>query len=375
VKTAAPPSRFTWTRGLAASFFACWFLASASARGADAPRYSLTLVDSGRADGWVMPRGVNDRGEIAGTLVLNGGGGGPVLWTPAGGVTRLGDFTGGTATDGLGIAINNSTQIAGAVFGRAAFWPRPAKAIALGPVPSAANAINDAGMVVGFEASPTGADGRAFRRLADGTFEYLSAPGLTETVALAVNASGHVSGLSRTNPFVWAPDGTVTTLRGLGGGSVFGQAHGINDQNWVAGVQLINGLTSHALLWRPGEDPLDIGGLPGRTDSVAESINNHGVIVGSSVVGGLARAFVWTEEEGALPLTSLLDASGRGWVLTNPFDINDRGQIVGQGIYQGRQQGFLLTPVPEPSAGFLLVAGAAVAALRRRRGAQRAALM
>jgi len=139
VKTAAPPSRFTWTRGLAASFFACWFLASASARGADAPRYSLTLVDSGRADGWVMPRGVNDRGEIAGTLVLNGGGGGPVLWTPAGGVTRLGDFTGGTATDGLGIAINNSTQIAGAVFGRAAFWPRPAKAIALGPVPSAAN--------------------------------------------------------------------------------------------------------------------------------------------------------------------------------------------------------------------------------------------
>jgi len=34
--------------------------------------------------------------------------------------------TGGTATDGLGIAINNSTQIAGAVFGRAAFWPRPA---------------------------------------------------------------------------------------------------------------------------------------------------------------------------------------------------------------------------------------------------------
>jgi len=91
-------------------------------------------------------------------------------------------------------------------------------------------------------------------------------------------------------------------------------------------------------------------------------------------VGGLARAFVWTEEEGALPLTSLLDASGRGWVLTNPFDINDRGQIVGQGIYQGRQQGFLLTPVPEPTA-VLPIACAATAVLRRRRGALRTALM
>ncbi len=69
-----------------------------------------------------------------------------------------------------------------------------------------------------------------------------------------------------------------------------------------------------------------------------------------------------------MPLTGLLDATGRGWVLTNAFDVNDRGQIVGVGIFQGRQQGFLLTPVPEPTAGLLIAAGVAAVTLRRRRG-------
>ena len=363
MRTAALQSPFLSAWGLAALFLAC-----ATARGADARRYSLTLVDSGRADGWVMPRGVNERGEIAGNLLLDAGGGGPVLWTPAAGLTRLGDFTGGSATSGLAVGINNSTQVVGTMFGRAAFWPAAGKAIAVAPELSGANAINDAGVIVGGQASPDGTHSRALRRLPDGTLQYLSDPRLTETAGYAVNAAGYVSGLSRTNPFVWAPDGTVTILSGLDGGSAFGMAHGINDQNWVVGVQLVNAQTPHALLWRPGEDPIDIGGLPGRSESVAESINNAGVVVGSSVLGQQARAFVWTEEAGARPLTSLLDASGRGWVLTNPFDINDRGQIVGQGIYQGRLQGFLLTPVPEPRAGFMIVAGTAAAALRRRRG-------
>ncbi|MCW3052237.1 MAG: hypothetical protein JWN14_1407, partial [Chthonomonadales bacterium] len=47
-------------------------------------------------------------------------------------------------------------------------------------------------------------------------------------------------------------------------------------------------------------------------------------------------------------LNSLLPADS-GWVLTNANGINDRGQIVGSGIYQGKQRAYLLSPLgPHP---------------------------
>ena len=47
-----------------------------------------------------------------------------------------------------------------------------------------------------------------------------------------------------------------------------------------------------------------------------------------------------------------------GWTLVEAQDINDIGQIVGYGFNSGGQEhAFLLTPVPEPSTGFLLCIG------------------
>jgi probable HAF family extracellular repeat protein len=44
--------------------------------------------------------------------------------------------------------------------------------------------------------------------------------------------------------------------------------------------------------------------------------------------------------------------SGSGWSSLNATGINDAGQIVGQGTYDGQQVAFLMTPsaVPEPAA-------------------------
>ena len=49
-------------------------------------------------------------------------------------------------------------------------------------------------------------------------------------------------------------------------------------------------------------------------------------------------------ERGVLrDLNALIPASA-GWLLTETRDINDSGQIVGTGIFEGQVRAFLLTP-------------------------------
>ncbi len=64
--------------------------------------------------------------------------------------------------------------------------------------------------------------------------------------------------------------------------------------------------------------------------------------------------------------------SGSDWSRTYATGINDRGQIVGNGTYDGQYLAFLLTPgaVPEPSTWAMLLlgfAGLGFAGYRRAR--------
>ena len=134
------------------------------------------------------------------------------------------------------------------------------------------------------------------------------------------------------------------------------------------GAEILPNQSLVALLWHPGEEPVEIG-LPGAVGgSAPEGLNNAGMIVGSSNFG-VPRAFVWTQDWGALDLNDMLDETGEGWQLTNAFDVNDRGQIVGQGLYQGQLRGFLLTPVPEPIGAIVIATAAGGLMLRPRRKA------
>lgn len=86
-------------------------------------------------------------------------------------------------------------------------------------------------------------------------------------------------------------------------------------------------------------------------NSHALGINNHGVVVGycftqADRYAGLEyhRACIWRSGQAAdlnheIPL-------GSGWVLEHANAINDAGQIVGAGVYQGRPRAFRLDPVP-----------------------------
>lgn len=87
----------------------------------------------------------------------------------------------------------------------------------------------------------------------------------------------------------------------------------------------------------------DLGHLGGGY-SIAHAVNNNAEVVGySTIAGGARRAFRWTKDGGMKDLNSLLP-EGSGWVLYEASDINDRGQIVGSGIHNGKNRAFRLTP-------------------------------
>jgi hypothetical protein len=68
-------------------------------------------------------------------------------------------------------------------------------------------------------------------------------------------------------------------------------------------------------------------------------VNVHDQVVG---VSG-PYAFLWTKSTGMLNLKDLIDSSS-GWQLNRPASINGEGQIVGIGLLNGEEHGFLLTP-------------------------------
>jgi probable HAF family extracellular repeat protein len=91
----------------------------------------------------------------------------------------------------------------------------------------------------------------------------------------------------------------------------------------------------------------DLGVLRGGTESIAQSQNSFGTVVGgSATAGGYGyHAFVWTPSGGMKHLNHLIPA-GTNWTLFNATAINNSGQIVGSGMRSGdfTQHAFLLTP-------------------------------
>jgi probable HAF family extracellular repeat protein len=124
---------------------------------------------------------------------------------------------------------------------------------------------------------------------------------------------------------------------------------GINDAGDVVGivhVRFVSGDSENIAFISTSNGLQAIGELPfgpfqgNRSSTEAHDINNEDEVVGMSN----GHAFVWKPNGVMTDLHTVLDASGIGWTLVSAYAINDAGQIVGYGQFNGKNRAFLLTP-------------------------------
>lgn len=245
------------------------------------------------------------------------------------------------APDGVsstsGLAINESGQVAGIapISGNqhAILWTNGVPkdlGVLNGAIGSYPRAINDLGAVVGYSGGNLGSYPFIWQ---NGVMSQL---GSAIMDPFSINSVGDVVGWSSERPVLRDSSGNMTHLSAANG-----YAYDINDAKQVVGRHASGG-TVKGFLWQKGV--LETLPLPvGSSIAFPNSINSSGVMVGAGAFQDLDRAVLW-DNSLVYDLNTLIPA-GTGWVLTRAWDINDSGQIVGEGTYNGKTQGLIMNPV------------------------------
>lgn len=140
------------------------------------------------------------------------------------------------------------------------------------------------------------------------------------------------------DPNVQINDSSDVTYLPIPGG---GKAADINNNYLVVGT---TGTTSQAYVLDYYLNVLTTLNLDGGSRGSANDINNNNQVVGSAqTLDGSSlvyHAFLWDQSGGIVDLN---DSAPTGWVFTAATAINDNGDIVGYGTFNGTPHGFLLT--------------------------------
>jgi len=325
---------------------------------------AYVIQDIGVLPGGTQSRGygINNLGQVSGYSNTGSGAIRAVLWS-SGLLQDLGTL-GGTISAGNGLSTGYGTGLAytgGNADYRAYLWDGSSMQDlgALGGTLSEGRGVNSSGQVTGQAFVAGNAIAHAF--LWNGsTMLDLGTLGGTFSAGQGINDSGHAVGWSQTagnaanHAFLW--DGSAMQDLGTLGG-LHSEAYAINNAGQITGYSQSAGNAQRAFLWQGGIMQ-DLGTLGG--GSVGRGLNAAGHVVGSSN----GAAFVWNGSSMA-NLNGML-VNGAGWNLFEAWAINDLGQIVGTGTFNGQTRAYLLTPqVPEPGTYALAALGLAAVALKR----------
>lgn len=301
-----------------------------------------TITDLGTLGGlYGDAQDINDAGYVVGdsSVVVNDDPflqvDGAFVWTPSGGMVPLGTGSGSSAQ-----AINNAGEVVG-FFGlgaatgvRAFLWTEADGVVNLGYLgeifpgfaSSSASDINELEQVVGQSSVPGGS--RAFLWTRTSGMVSLGTLGGSNSSARAINDAGQVVGQSDTasgdeHAFLWTAADGMIDLGTLGGSS--STAADINEAGQVVGRAATASGDEHGFLWTAAGGMIDLGTLGGAgSRSQAEGINDAGEVVGLFNDND-DHAFYWTQQGGMVQLPTLtgIESAARA--------INNVGQLAGYG--------------------------------------------
>ena len=292
-----------------------------------------------------VPHGLSDAGHVTGFLWGTTTTYTPYVWHPTTGMLDLGPLG---ATNGQGEAVNSTGHVVGHMDGlvyRDAFLWDGSQLVTLprlddGGFQTIAEDINELSQITGYSTYPR-PDGNP-----DG---WLHATLWLPEPAYGLPAGIHdIDDLSEFNDD-YDQYSVAKAINDLGQVAIWGTRRG-----WDGFLYL------RFYLWLPEPDY----GLPAGLNDLgfvneafggtpyAEAINNRGEIAfrgnwdPSSFICD-CRATLWRQGEWIDLNTQIPAADQQNWFLDAARDINDLGQITGEGYYQGEARGFLLTPIVE----------------------------
>jgi probable HAF family extracellular repeat protein len=156
---------------------------------------------------------------------------------------------------------------------------------------------NDLGQVVGSSYATTGYQHAFFKAPLQQMQDLGVLTGGEPSFACCINNSGTIGGYyfsaAGDQACLWELAGGHYTFRNLVGAK--SKVFGLNDAGYAVG-QAFNGISYYAYVKPPEGEPVNLGGLPGSSGSIAYDINNSRTIVGYSFGGGTTTACYWQPE-------------------------------------------------------------------------------